>query len=252
MMRNKGYELKLGDNERLDDLECGELLLVQRTDKYCFNSDSVLIANLIDNPRNKVIADLGAGSGVISILLAGKRGAKRVYAVELQEFMLELLDKNVVLNDLSDVIEIVPGKMQDAYETIGKNVCDVVVSNPPYSKVCEGLASKDEQIALCRHEIAVTLDEVIASAATLLKPKGAAYFIYKTARLGEVFNAVHAKGMAVKKLYMISPTPSAPVDTVIVKAVKGAAEGLVLEQITVFDENREMSESVAKLYGKIK
>ena len=249
-MRKEGYELVLKENERLDDLECGGLLIVQRRDKYCFNLDSVMLANLVDEPKGKTVADLGSGSGVISILLSGKRGAAKVYAVELQEFMLELLRKNVALNALEDSIEIVSGRMQNAYETIGKHLCDIVVSNPPYSKLCSGLESKDPETAVCRHEIEVNLDEVVQACADLVKPKGSVYLIYKAPRLGELFNALHRRDMAVKKLYLISPAPDIPIDTVIVKAVKGAKEGVQMEHIFVYDEARRLTDRVAALYGK--
>ena len=249
-MTDRLADLVIAENERLDDLECGQLFLLQRKDKYCFNLDSVLLANLVDRPENKVIADLGSGSGVIAVLLAGKRKARRVYAVELQRFMLELLKKNVYINGLENAIEIVEGRMQDNIDIIGKNSCDIVVCNPPYSKVCRGMESTDAEMAVCRHEIEVTLPEVIACSAALLKPKGSAYFIYKTARLGEVFDAVSANGMAVKKLYFITPAPGKAIDTFIAKVVKGANQGLSIDMINVYDEHRELTDRVAKLYGK--
>ena len=87
-----------------------------------------------------------------------------------------------------------------------------MVSNPPYSKLCPGLESKDPEMAICRHEVEVDLDQVVQSCADLVKPKGSVYLIYKAPRLSEIFNALHRRDMAVKKLYLISPAPDIEVD----------------------------------------
>ena len=62
----------LFENERIDDLEINDLRLIQNAEGYCFTSDSVLLANLVKARKTDKILDVGAGSGIISILLAGK------------------------------------------------------------------------------------------------------------------------------------------------------------------------------------
>ena len=64
----------LFENERIDDLEINDLRLIQNAEGYCFTSDSVLLANLVKARKTDKILDVGAGSGIISILLAGKMG----------------------------------------------------------------------------------------------------------------------------------------------------------------------------------
>ena len=69
--------------ERLDDLQFGGLMLIQRADAYCFTSDAVLLANSVAVSSGDKVADLGAGSGIISVIIAAKRGAN-VTAAEFQ------------------------------------------------------------------------------------------------------------------------------------------------------------------------
>ena len=68
---------------RLDDLQVNGLRIYQHKDKYCFTSDAVILSNFARVKKNEeVFAELGSGSGIISILLAGKYNASLVHAVE--------------------------------------------------------------------------------------------------------------------------------------------------------------------------
>ena len=92
----------LFENERIDDLEINDLRLIQNAEGYCFTSDSVLLANLVKAKKTDKILDIGAGSGIISILLAGKMGYGNVSALEIQKNMAALAARNVEMNGLID------------------------------------------------------------------------------------------------------------------------------------------------------
>ena len=65
-----------------------------------------MLANLVKVTGKSKALELGAGSGVISVLLTGKRKLRHITAVEKQEEMFALLKENVSINNLSDKIEI--------------------------------------------------------------------------------------------------------------------------------------------------
>ena len=97
----------LFENERIDDLEINDLRLIQNAEGYCFTSDSVLLANIVKARKTDKILDVGAGSGIISILLAGKMGYGNVSALEIQKNMAALAARNVEMNGLSDKIVVI-------------------------------------------------------------------------------------------------------------------------------------------------
>ena len=72
---------------RIDDLQTDGLKLKQNPSFYCFNCDSVMLANLVRLTGKSKALELGAGSGVISVLLTGKRKLRHITAVEKQEEM---------------------------------------------------------------------------------------------------------------------------------------------------------------------
>ena len=100
-------------NERVDDLEINGLKLIQNPDGYCFTSDSVLLANSVAVRKRDRILDIGTGSGIIAVLLAGKLGANSVTAVEIQDEVAAVARRNVILNGLSDKIDVVTASLAE-------------------------------------------------------------------------------------------------------------------------------------------
>jgi ubiquinone/menaquinone biosynthesis C-methylase UbiE len=66
-----------------------------------------LAMRLLRVPRGAVVADLGAGSGYFTVRLAKAVGnTGKVYAVDIQQGMLDLLQKTVTREKLSNVIPV--------------------------------------------------------------------------------------------------------------------------------------------------
>ncbi|CAM1306138.1 CARM1 (predicted), partial [Pycnogonum litorale] len=91
-----------------------------RTSTY----QQAMLSNL-DDFKDKIILDVGAGSGILSFF-AVQAGAKRVYAVEASTMAVHA-EKLVKNNNLSDRIIVIPGKIEeiDIPEPI-----DVIISEP--------------------------------------------------------------------------------------------------------------------------
>ena len=62
----------LGEGERLEDLQCNGLKIIQNKNLYTFTSDSVILANFVKTKANDIAVEIGAGCGVISILAQAK------------------------------------------------------------------------------------------------------------------------------------------------------------------------------------
>jgi predicted RNA methylase len=62
--------------------------------------------------RGDVVLEVGAGTGILS-LFAAKAGARKVFAVEIDEYLCECLAETVRANGLTGIIEILPGDARD-------------------------------------------------------------------------------------------------------------------------------------------
>ena len=117
--------VELKPNEKIEDLQCDGLQLIQSKDEYRFTTDAVLLANFCKNMQGKLCVEFGAGSGVISILLAKKKCPRHIVAIELQPQLADMMQRSVALNDLQDVIEVVCDDLKNARNYA--NCADVVV-----------------------------------------------------------------------------------------------------------------------------
>jgi tRNA G37 N-methylase Trm5 len=113
--------VKLKANERIDDLQYKGLKLIQKKDGFCFGIDAVLLANFADVKKGDSVIDLGTGTGVIPILIAGKTQAKTIVGLEIQREMAEMADRSVKLNRLEERIKIVCGDIKDSVEIFGNS-----------------------------------------------------------------------------------------------------------------------------------
>lgn len=237
------------EGERIDDLQYDGLRIIQNPSLYCFTSDAVLLANFVKATKKDVVVDLGTGSGIIATIVATKTNAKKVYGVEIQPYMSDMASRSVKLNGLEDKIEIINRPMQTAFEVLGKESCSVVTCNPPYQKIGAGEKQLTEEIAISRHEVKVTLEEIVVSASTLLKYGGKFYVIHQAKRLAELTYLLEKHNLRVKKITMIQPKANKNVDTVIVEATKFGKVGLIIPPpLVVFNDDGTPTREVEKIY----
>lgn len=83
-----------------------------------------ILSNLEDF-QNKIILDVGAGSGILSFF-AVQAGARKVYAVEASS-MAKHAEQLVASNKLADRIIVIPGKIEEI--SLPEQV-DVIISEP--------------------------------------------------------------------------------------------------------------------------
>lgn len=213
---------------KLVDLGNG-LKFEQKLDAFRFGCDGVELANFVDTKKNDYAIDLGCGTGIITVLLAGKRGIK-VTGVDIQPELCEVCRRNIELNGLSDRADVINTSMQEIARFIQPNKANIVVCNPPYRKCGSGMQQVNEAIAIARHEVKVTLKEVVAAAAYLLGTGGRFYTVNQTERMAEVISACSAARLEPKLLQVLTPNGSKKPHLFLLKCIKDAASGLIVER----------------------
>lgn len=212
--------------ERIDDLQYNGLKLIQDDEQFCFGCDAVELANFVEGARGERACDLGCGGGIIPVLVAEKRGML-VVGVEIQREVAFLAERNVALNNMQSKIEIVNEPMQ-TYAAKAANVgaFDIVVCNPPYSKLGNGFIRQNRAVAVARHEIEVTLEEVVGCAKRLLKSGGKFFTVGRTERLAETLALCDGAKLKPKVLQILRPNDSKPPHLFLLKCSKDGADGL--------------------------
>ena len=204
--------------------------IYQNTDFFSFFLDSVMLANFVTvRLRDKEILDLGTGNGVIPLILS-LRTDKKIEGVEIQEKLYSLASKSVSYNHLDNQISIVCSDMKDY---VSKNTIerfDVVTCNPPYFKVNDKNYFNDSsEKTIARHEVKISLEEVVMVASKVLKNNGTFAMVHRTERLLEIFDLFRKYHIEPKRIRFVYEFVHKPSTLVLIEGVKHGKQGLKVE-----------------------
>lgn len=223
--------------------------IIQRKDMFNFSLDTVLLANFCSINKNvEKIIDFGTNNAAIPLLLS-TRTKTNIVGVEIQEEAVDLARKNVALNNLENQITIVN---QDIKEYVKNNRrVKLVVCNPPFFKLGEKSHLNDnEYLQIARHEIAITLEEIIASASFILDHGGKFAMVYRPDRLIETINLLQKYDLEPKRLRFIYPKQGREANTFLIEAIKKGKIGLRIEApLYSHNEDGSYSDEVMKYFG---
>ena len=241
-------QVNLKPNEKIEDLQCDGLQLIQSSSEYRFTTDAVLLANFCKDMRGKTCVEFGAGSGVISLLICKKKHPKRIVAFEIQGQLCDMISRSVMLNGLQDMIEVHNCDLKNAHSVIRD--ADVVVCNPPYRRVGSGEQQLSENLAICRHEIKATLSDVVVSAAKVLNNRGNFYLVHQADRLCEIVSLCRDNKIAVKEILPVCPAPNKQPNLVLVRGVKdGEVDCKLHAPMYICDEQGNYTPAAKAWYG---
>ena len=220
----------LKENETLEDLLIGGLKIIQNKNLYRFSSDAVLLSRFASYKKGDTVADFCAGSGIVGLhFYALNNGLNRVDGYELQPELADTFKRTIEYNRLGDKIFCYNMPIQD----ISKEKNDfysLILCNPPYKKKNAGGKNPQDHIALCRHEIAVTMEEIISIAYKKLKVGGRFCMCQRVERLTDALSLMRAYKIEPYKLQFVTSGQNLKPYLFLVEGVK-----CVTRQLTVLE-----------------
>lgn len=244
--------MDLHGDERLDYLLAEDLRIIQSPTVFAFSLDAVLLARFTYLPIQKGnIVDLCSGNGVIPLLLSNKTKA-RITGVEIQERLYDMAVRSISYNHLNDQIKMVHGDVKEMPTHLGHNKYDVVTCNPPYFlSPSQEVINANEHLAIARHEILCTLEDVVRVSSQLLKQGGKAAFVHRPDRLMDILTLMRTYNLEPKRLRFVYPKAGKEANTILVEGIRNGNAGLkVLPPLFVYNNNNEYTEEVREiLYG---
>ena len=225
--------------------------IYQWEDGYRFSVDALLISGFVNYKKREVHAlDIGAGSGIISLLLNKKYPHWIIDSVEIQEDLYYLAKENYKLNEIKGSLYF-----NDVNNLKNKDTYDLVIANPPFFKKDGGFLSPVKEIAIARHEVKNTMETLIKKAHFLLKNKGLFYVIYPSNRLAELcfqLEKYKLKPVALKCIHSFVNKKSIMVMVIAKKGYRGSM--VCLAPFIFYDELNVYSKEAKELFerGEIK
>lgn len=243
--------INLKSGERLDDLYRNGYKIIQNGQKFCFGMDAVLLSGFAKVKEGEKVLDMGTGTGVIPILLEAKSRGDHFTGLEIQEESADMARRSVSYNNLDSKIDIVTGDIKEAVQLFGAASFDVVTCNPPYMTGSHGIVNSDEPMAIARHEIKCTLEDVIKAAANLVRPGGRFYMIHRPFRLAEIMvNLVQYK-LEPKRMRLVHSFVDKEPKMVMIEALRGGKSRITVEKpFIIYKEPGVYSEEVHEIYDE--
>ena len=217
--------MKKIDNFKLEHFDNG-IAIYQSDNYYKFTQDAILLAKFCNIKHSDDVLELCAGSGVISFYAYSLCNFNHLYFNEIQPEMCEIIEENIKFNNFKRRSKIFNCNLKDLKLLDFPKPVDVIICNPPYQKVNNNsLVNEKREIALARHEIEATLEDIIKKSSELLKDKGRLYMVHLASRATELAVLCNRYNMEIKQMKFIF-NGEKDAYLVLIEAVKGAKSGV--------------------------
>ena len=227
------------------------LKIIQRDDMFSFSLDSILLAYFVNLKTKDNIIDLGCGNAPIALYLS-LRTKSKITGIEIQEDVYNLATRGVEINDLQEQITIHNENIKNIYKKVGANCYTIVTSNPPYFKYTEeSNINKNDYLTIARHEVLITLDEIIEESKKLLVDGGSLYMVHRCERISDILFSLQKHNFGLKRLKFVYPkTSSDKALLVLIEAKKNKPANVVVEKsYYVLDDNNNYTEEILEIFN---
>ena len=228
--------------------------IFQDTDFFSFSLDSIMLANFVTiRLKDKKIVDLGCGNGVIPLIMS-LRCDKKIIGVELQSKLADMAKRSVDYNNLNDFIEIINCNMKDYVSDETFESFDLITCNPPYFKVNDKNYFNDNiEKVIARHEVEITLSELMVIVKKLLKNNGNFAIVHRTDRLMEILSEFRKNNIEPKRVRFVHEKSNKESTLVLIEGQKNGKVGLKVENpFILYNEDGSETEEYKRLLVEVK
>ena len=227
----------------------GKLCINQGASGYRFSIDAVLLAGFAGPLADERLLDLGTGCGIIPLILAFRYPNVVAFGIEIQQDLAALAISNVAANHMQDRITVLQEDMCDLKPKMIGGPVDVVVCNPPFRKPSSGRLNPDVQRAIARHELKVSLADVLQTGRRMLRTAGRFMTIYTAQRVVELLSQMRLEGIEPKFMRSIHSQADTEAKLVLVEGIKGARPGTRLgPPLIIYDSTGDYCREVQEMF----
>ena len=251
-MKENRKEVDIHEDEDLQDLQRNGLRIIQKKTGFRFCTDSVLLADFCKATPDERIADLGTGSGVIPLLIAARKGGKRIDGIELQGDISEMATRNVILNGMEDRIRIHCCDIRKATDFLGYEQMDLIVTNPPYLQYGKGLESPNDNKSVARGgKESCPIEIWMSACGKLARNGGRICTVFPASQLIRLCDAMRSARIEPKRLRIVLSRPDREPKLILLEGRKQGNPGLrILPPLITHDAQGGFSDEMKRIYGE--
>ncbi|MDS0526203.1 tRNA1(Val) (adenine(37)-N6)-methyltransferase [Clostridium sp. SHJSY1] len=244
-------KIKIYEDESIDDLQLNGLKLIQKKDSFRFGVDAVLLSDFANVKKSFRVVDLCTGTGIVPFLILGKYSPKEVVGIEIQEDMANMAERSTKLNQVETNIKIYANDLKNINFLKKLGRFDVLTVNPPYKLNSSGIINPSDKLAIARHEVMCTLEDVIIAARTLLKDNGRIYMVHRPERLADIFTLMREYKIEPKRVRFVHPNTKKSPNIVLIEGQRDGGKFLKWEApLYVYKDEGGYSDEINSIYGR--
>lgn len=228
------------------------LKIVQNNSYFNFSLESVLLPRFcVIKKGNMKIMDLCTGNAPIPLILSTLTESD-IIGVEVQKEVYDLACESVRINNLEDRIHIINMDVKDILCKYDTDSFDLITCNPPYFKYNESSNINDNKVkSIARHEILVTLEDIIILSRKLLKNNGSLVLVHRSDRLSEIVSLLEKNNLEPKRIRFIYPKDGENSNLVLIDARKNGNIGLkILPPLVCHNEDGNYTNEVLGMFER--
>ena len=221
------------------------MLLYQPESGYCYNSDSLFLYDFISSftPKGRVL-DVGAGCGVVGLLVARDNEKVSLEAVEKQEAFVHYATTNARVNKIEYKMH-----RGDFIELDESRKYDYIISNPPFYHD-NASVSKNEMLFNARYNVNLPLKAFFKKVSRLLKPHAHFIFCYDASQFGLICAELDRVKLRVIDVVFVHPKIDKKASLVMIHARNGSSSLMKVWEPLIGFEGSEVSAKVQVIYEK--
>ena len=221
------------------------MLLYQPESGYCYNSDSVFLYDFISSfkPKGKIL-DVGAGCGIVGLLVARDNPKVALEAVEKQNVFVEYATHNARVNKIEYTLH-----QCDFLDLDESKKYDYIISNPPFYP--EGVTKSDNEMLFnARYNSNLPIDDFFKKISRVLKPQSHFIFCYDASQFGEICVALDKVKLKVVDVQFVHPKADRVASLVMLHVRNGSKSRMKVWEPFISFEANEFSKKAKEVYVK--
>jgi len=223
------------------------MILYQPEDGYCYNSDSIFLYNFISffQPKGKVL-DVGAGCGVVGLLVARDNPQVELEAVEKQDVFIHFATTNARVNYIDYRLH-----KTDFLDLDEQLKYDYIISNPPFYP-SQSTKSQNEIISTARYNLHLPLKDFFKKVSRILKPHSHFIFCYDASQFALICAELEKVKMRVVDVQFVHPKSDRVASLVMIHARNGSNSLMKVWKPFISFNGNEISQEAKIIFAKAK
>lgn len=186
--------------------------------------------------KEKKVLDIGAGTGLLSLMFMQKNPAANVHSIEIDKDACEQAIENVHASSWKERIKVFEGDVKNSPFI---SPYDIIISNPPFYE--NELTSPDAKKNMAHHHESLLLDDLAPIIRQNLKPTGTFYLLLPYKRKTSIAEIFIHSGLDIIKLALVRQSTAHDYFRVLLKGRIGQGDAVetVLEEISIANKEKE-------------